>query len=108
MLLLFRTLSLRYLRMHWTRSALVVLSIALGVATWVATDTLSRALDRSLRQAKTPLGTADLYVTNTATPSVAAGVPEKVRPVPGVKRVEPVILEQVTAARKAADLAPAS
>ena len=28
MLLLFRTLSLRYLRMHWARSALVVLSIA--------------------------------------------------------------------------------
>src|SRR5436309_4493740 len=68
MLSLFRTLSLRYLAKHWSQSVLVVVSIALGVATWVATDCLSRALDASLRQAITPLPStgADLYVTNSA------------------------------------------
>src|SRR4051812_29431996 len=105
MLSLFRTLSLRYLWKHWPRSALVVASIALGVATWVATDALSRALDRSLRQAATPLGTADLYVTNAAALFVDASLAPQVQKVPGVKRVEPIVLETVSAALTPDDLA---
>src|SRR5204863_4333553 len=79
-------------------------SIALGVATWVATDALSRALDRSLKQAVTPLGIADLYVTNTAKGGVDPALAERVENVPGVKRVDPLVIEKVTAARNEADL----
>src|SRR5436309_12492459 len=104
MLSLFRTLSLRYLWKHGPRSVLVIVSIALGVATWVATDALSRALDSSLKQAVTPLGIADLYVTNTAKGGVDPTLAERVEKVPGVKRVDPLVIEKVTAARNEADL----
>ncbi|HKB37645.1 MAG TPA: FtsX-like permease family protein, partial [Gemmataceae bacterium] len=104
MLSLFRTLSLRYLWKHWSRSALVIASIALGVATWVATDALSRALDRSLKQAVTPLGIADVYVTDTAKGGIDPVLAPRVRKLPGVKRVDPLIIEKVTAARNEADL----
>src|SRR5437868_6060600 len=104
MLSLFRILSLRYQWKRWPRCVLVVVSIALGVATWVATDALSRALDRSLKQAVTPLGIADLYVTNTAKGGVDPALAERVEKVPGVKRVDPLVLEKVTAARNEVDL----
>jgi ABC-type lipoprotein release transport system permease subunit len=104
MLSLFRTLSLRYLWKRWSRSALVIASIALGVATWVATDALSRALDRSLKQAVTPLGIADVYVTDTAKGGIDPVLAPRVRKIPGVKRVDPLIIEKVTAARNEADL----
>ncbi len=103
-LALFRILSLRSLRMHWPRTGLVVLSIALGVATWVATDALHGALEKSLRQAATPLDGADLYITNSARGRVEAALAEVVRAVPGVKSVDPIIIEQATAAREKADL----
>src|SRR5262245_12282596 len=104
MLSLFRTLSLRYLTKRWARAVLVVVSIALGVATWVATDALSRALDRSLKRAVTPLGIADLYVTNTAKGGVDPALAPLVAEVPGVKRVDPLVIEKVTAARTESDL----
>ena len=43
-LALHRTLSLRYLRRRWPRTLLIVLSIALGVATLVATRLLNTNL----------------------------------------------------------------
>ena len=43
MLTLQRTLSLRQAARHPTRTALLVLSIALGVAAWIATHLLDRA-----------------------------------------------------------------
>ena len=45
MLTVFRLLSLRYLRQRWTRSALIVASIALGVATLVSTRVLNRCIE---------------------------------------------------------------
>src|SRR5438552_17121154 len=100
MLSLFQTLSLRYLTKHWSRSVLVVISIALGVATWVATDCLSRAMDTSLRQAVTPLPStgADLYVTNSASEGLDGGLVDRVQAVPGVKRVQPLLIQKVTVA----------
>src|SRR4051812_4030151 len=108
MLSLFQTLSLRYLAKHWSRSALVVVSIALGVATWVATDCLSRALDQSLRQAVTPLPSmgADLYVTNSAAEGLDRSLLDRVQAVAGVKQVEPFIFQKVTVALDEADLRP--
>jgi putative ABC transport system permease protein len=65
MLGLHRTLSLGYLSQHRTRSMLVVLSIALGVATLVATQSLNRGLGAAAQNATNPLGgLADLLITN--------------------------------------------
>ena len=55
MLSLFRTLSLRYLWRHWLRAALIIASIAVGVAAWVTTEVLYVTVTRSLRQAASPL-----------------------------------------------------
>src|SRR5579884_923458 len=71
MLPLHRTLTLGYLAQHPTRTALVVISIALGVATLVATQALNRGLATSAEKSVNPLSRfADLLVTNSQ-----AGVP---------------------------------
>lgn len=62
---LFRAVSLRYLRKRWSRALLVVASIALGVATLVATQSLSQCVKSAARNSTTPLaGLADLMVSN--------------------------------------------
>ena len=95
MLSLYRVLSLRYLRRRWTWATLVVLSIALGVATWVVTSALNNSLEEAIRQAATPLaGVADLHVSNGD-----FGVPEKLaerlRKIAGVRAVQALVIEQV-------------
>src|SRR6516162_9453714 len=65
MLSLQRTLSLGYLGRHWTRTALVVASIALGVAALVATRSLNQCLGKAAQAATNPLSNlADLLVVN--------------------------------------------
>src|SRR5690242_3695125 len=93
MLALYRTLSLRYLRLRWGLNALVVLSIALGVSIWVATSALYDSLERSVLVSVNPMaGFADLMVTNGD-----AGVPRDLRQrladVPGVKAVRPLVID---------------
>jgi putative ABC transport system permease protein len=66
-----RTLSLGYLAQHPTRAVLVILSIALGVATLLATQAVSRGLGKAAQESANPLaGLADLLITNGQ-----AGVP---------------------------------
>jgi putative ABC transport system permease protein len=94
MLSLYRTLSLRYLKQRKARAVLIVFSIAVGVAAWVATSALIHSLKREISQAATPLaGTADLYVTT------GNGVPlelaERVAQVSGVVSVRPLIIHHV-------------
>ena len=60
----FRSLSLRYLRLRWDRAALVVASIALGVATLVSTRILNQSLEAAAHDTMTPIPTANLYITN--------------------------------------------
>src|SRR5262249_14553556 len=55
MLTLLRTLSVGYFRQHRTRSLLVILSIALGVATLVATQALSLGLGSGIQEGVNPL-----------------------------------------------------
>ena len=55
MLTLLRTLSIGYFSQHRTRSVLVVLSIALGVATLVATQALNRSLKVGVENGVNPL-----------------------------------------------------
>jgi putative ABC transport system permease protein len=95
MLGLFNTLSLRYLRLRWGLNVLVVLSIALGVAIWVATSALYATLESSILASANPLaGITDLYVSNSA-----GGVPRsleaRLAAVAGVRSVRPIVIEPI-------------
>src|SRR5438132_12287430 len=95
MLSLWRTLSLRHLRRRAGRTALVVASVALGVAAWTATQALDSALQRALREAATPLaGAADLYVSNGDV-GLKRTLAEQLSRLPGVLSAQPVVIERV-------------
>lgn len=95
MLELFRTLSLRYIRQRWDRATLIVVSIALGVATLVSTRILNDCIERATEEATTPLrGVADLYVSNGEN-NVPLELVKRVRQVSGVRLAQPIIVERV-------------
>ena len=93
----YRLLGVRYVRQRWTRAALVVASIALGVATLVSTRILNQCLETAAQDTTTPAGNADLYVHNGE-----AGVPTlladdiRAAAVPGVKSVRPIVYDRVS------------
>lgn len=92
---LHRTLSLRYLRRRWDRAALVVVSIAIGVATLVSTRALNRSMEVAARAAVTPLaGAADFHVDNGEA-GVARALADELRTLPGVRMVQPLLVERV-------------
>jgi putative ABC transport system permease protein len=94
LLSLFRTLSLRYLAMRWGRAALIVLSIALGVAMLVSTQLLNQCIDAASSETTMPgADLADLVVT--ANHRVRLDLADKLRAVPGVAAAEPIIFERV-------------
>ncbi len=93
LLTLLWTLSTGYIRKHQTRSALIVLSIALGVATLVATQALNKGLKASVQDSVNPLANmADLLVGNgqTGVPADLAQRIEKMN-LPGVESATPFI-----------------
>jgi putative ABC transport system permease protein len=95
MFTLLRTLSLGYLWQRWTRTTLLIASIALGVATLVATRALHDALKKAARSAVNPplTGLADIIVDNGQTglpPSVLKTLREP--RIPGVDEVLPLII----------------
>jgi len=93
---LYQTLSLRYLLKHRLRTALVILSIALGVGTWVATELLHATLSKSIRSANMPLpGVADYYVVNNTVRSVDAKLAERLQKVQGVQHVQTLVIEPI-------------
>lgn len=95
MFALFRILSLRHLRRRPGRAALVVVSIALGVATLVSSRVLNRCMEAAVRGATAPLGgNADLFATNGEA-GVQRSLAVQLRGVPGVKAVRPLLLERV-------------
>jgi putative ABC transport system permease protein len=62
---LYRTLSVRYLSRRWFRALLIVASIALGVATLVATRTLNETMSNAVVASNNPLaGLVDFIVTS--------------------------------------------
>jgi len=93
----FQLLSLRYLRQRWTRSALIILSIALGVATLVSTRILNRCIEVAATETTTPMGLGDFYVSNGEI-GVEKSIADDIRAanVPGVQSVQPVVIERVT------------
>ena len=97
MLTLHRTLSLRYLRLRWTRAALIVASIMLGVAALVATRVLNQTMSRATRGAVNPLtGAADLMVMKDDL-GIPRALAQAIRDaqVPGVAEVRPLIVARV-------------
>jgi putative ABC transport system permease protein len=91
----YRTLSLRYLRKRWTRATLIVLSIALGVATVVATCALNHTMTVAAQSATNPLaGFADLLVHNGEAP-IERALGKQIAGVPGVRRVSPILVDTV-------------
>jgi len=94
MLSLYRTLSFRYWSRCRLRAALVLLSIAAGVAACVATGVLDANLETAFQRSATPLaGFADLYVSNSD-----AGVPralaDRLAQVPGVRSAKPLVMQR--------------
>src|SRR5262249_20814056 len=97
MLSLYRTLSLRYLRQRWSRAALVIASIALGVATLVSTQALNQTMTKAARAAVNPLAGAfdlqvcngDLGVERELADALAASR------IPGVVSATPLVLDRV-------------
>jgi putative ABC transport system permease protein len=95
MLSLYRTLSLRYLQRRWPRAVLVVASIALGVATLVATRALNQSMTEAVRGATAPLaGVADLHVSNGES-GVPISLATELAQIEGIRRVEPVVVGRV-------------
>lgn len=101
MIALHRTLTLGYLGQHPTRTVLVVVSIALGVATLVATQALNRGLKIGAEQAVNPLaGLADLLVVNSQS-GVPIDLAREIRQasekgdLPGIVDARPFILTRV-------------
>src|SRR5947209_19325659 len=92
---LYRTLSFRYHRRRASRAALVIIRIALGVATLVSTQSLNRCMDVAARSAAAPAaGAADLIVGNGEA-GVRRGLAAELRAVPGLRAVAPLLIERV-------------
>ncbi|HZY87761.1 MAG TPA: FtsX-like permease family protein [Gemmataceae bacterium] len=95
MLSLYWSLSLRYWARCRLRCGLILLSIALGAATCVATSVLDANLEKAFRRSATPLaGLADLYVSN-GDAGVPASMAEQLAQVPGVRAALPVVIQRV-------------
>src|ERR1700692_3904569 len=93
MLSLYRTLSLRYLSRRWFRALLIVASIALGVATLVATRALNETMSKAALNAANPMaGVADLGVSNGEM-TIARTLAHESARVPGFKSVRARLFE---------------
>jgi putative ABC transport system permease protein len=95
MLSVYRTLSVRYLSRRWVRALLLVASIALGVATLVATGALNDTMASAVVAANNPLaGLVDLIVTNGEL-TIGRDLAREVAAVPGVESVQPRVWNNV-------------
>src|SRR5262245_50634764 len=87
-----RSLTARYLLQKWDRSALVALSIALGIATLVSTRLLNQCVEAAAYDTTVPADVAGLYVQNGEA-GVDWNVADDLRAaaIPGIERVEPFV-----------------
>ncbi len=94
---MYRLLALRYLLQRWDRGMLIVLSIALGVATLVSARILNQCIEAAAQDTTTPGASAELSVTNGEA-GVLRSVADELRAarVAGVKSVQPLIYDRVT------------
>src|SRR4051812_24991396 len=99
---LHRTLTANYLGQHPTRAGLVVVSIALGVAALVATQSLNRGLRTATEKGVNPLaGLADLLLVNGQA-GVSGDLARELREahLEGVAEAHPAIILHVALADK--------
>src|SRR5262245_4591040 len=91
-----RVITLGYLRQRWARAGLIIASVALGVATLVATRTLNETLTTAAEDAVNPLtrNIADLLVVNGMS-GVPAALVERVAQQPGVQDAQPLVMSRV-------------
>ncbi len=100
MLTLLRTLSLGYVRQRLARSVLIVLLIALGVATLVATQALSKSLKIGVEEGVNPLAKLfDIILVNGDT-GVHLDLARELRAaqLDGIENVMPLILTRMSVA----------
>jgi putative ABC transport system permease protein len=85
---LYRTLSVRYLSRRWFRALLIVASIALGVATLVATRTLNETMANAVVASNNPFaGFVDFIVTNGDL-TIDRALAKELTGVPGVQSAQ--------------------
>ena len=93
----YRVLSRRYLLHRWDRALLIVVSIALGVATLISARILNQCIEAAAQDTTTPGATAELYVTNGEAGVYRSMVDElRAAHLPGVKSVQPLVYDRVT------------
>ena len=93
----YRLLGLRYVLHRWDRAALIVVSIALGVATLISARILNQCLEAAAQDTTTPGGAADLYVTNGEAGVLRSLVDEvRAASVPGVRSIQPIVFDRVS------------
>ena len=92
----FRLLSLRYVLKKWDRAALIVASIALGVATLVSTRILNQVIQEAAANTTTPLGMGDVFISNGEI-GIDRKMAEEIRAakIPGIESVQPVVVDRV-------------
>lgn len=93
----YRLLALRYIAHRWDRAALIVVSIALGVATLVSARILNQCLEAAAQDTTTPVGGADLYITNGEA-GVLRSLVNDIRQanLPAVRSIQPIVYERVS------------
>ena len=94
---LYRLLTFRTLWQRWERSALIIASIALGVATLVSSRILNECLGSASERSTTPVGMGDIFINNGEF-GVQRSITDEVREakIPGVKSIFPLVVEKVT------------
>ena len=93
----YRLLGMRYVLHRWDRAALIVVSIALGVATLISARILNQCLEAAAQDTTTPGGAADLYVTNGEAGVLRSLVSDiRAANVPGVKSVQPIVFDRIS------------
>ena len=92
----YRLLGLRYTLHRWDRAALIVLSIALGVATLISARILNQCIEAAAQDTTTPAGSADLYVTNGEAGVLRSLTAElRAAHLAGVRSVQPIVYDRV-------------
>ena len=105
MISLYRTVSYRFLRLRWSRAALIIVSIMLGVALLVATRVLIQSMQEGTTVTLNPFAhSADLIVMNgeTGVPGELADELEEAR-IAGLERIEPLVIGDAGYAPEGAD-----
>src|SRR3954451_4931669 len=93
----YRVLALRYILNRWDRAVLIVVSIALGVATLVSARIINQCVEVAAQDTTTPGASADLFVTNGEA-GVQPSIADELRAVniAGVKAIQPLVFDRVT------------